>query len=153
MGVLHTYICCTRLHVRIYSNTSTRSLALDKNPTSSLGSRGCGPDSAIMRAKRQIRLSMLQRARCTRGLPPLLMQHQVGHRSVRLSKIGNPVAADCAILLHTCFIGCSLALTPAKVFSSFKYISQLSLVPQAETGIPSSPCSTQREKISRSEIR
>lgn len=95
VGVLPTYICCTHLHV--YSHTTTRSLALDKNPTSSLGSRGCGPDSAIMRAKRQIHLSMLQRARCTRGLPPV--GAAPGWTEKRSAvEIGNPVAADCAIL-------------------------------------------------------
>lgn len=39
----------------------------------------------------------------------------------------------------SCFIGCSLALTPAEVF--FLHISQFSSVSQAETGISSIPIS------------
>lgn len=92
--------------VLTYSNTSTRSLALDKAQPLPWGSRGYGPDSAIMRAKRQIRLSMLQRARCTRGLP-LLVQHQVGERSVRLSRleIQSPPIVPSYRLLHWLFPG------------------------------------------------
>lgn len=96
VGVLPSYVYCTRLHD---SNTSTRSLALDKQPNLFLGeprvwARFCDHES-------QAANPFVHAAACAlhTWVAPLLMQHQVGHRSVRLFKIGNPVAADCAILL------------------------------------------------------